>query len=328
MNNALVRADTALAPSAGAEFDFSNFRIFTSVPDHRDYGIVALRGMVVVYDERPLHQEGLIADAFYVRESQRPRGGMTWESWLRFEGDDRQRRVGPAGPLAIRREVVQAIRWPYDDHEAGHAVAQLAHPPAPWINFVAIDGLPAGMLGVVDTPAMWQPYMATVNAPPDVLDSWRSFAWRDALFYLAGPIAELRWRRHSRAAIWFAAGEFADRCFGTVAPDPASDLGRVRARLLWAGAGDERGAFIRAWLEAETIVATHWKPIRMVGRLLYQQGRLSDVELLDAWTATRSASLAPPPPEAGSLTTASAAALTGAADPVANLRSVEGGWRG
>jgi len=115
MENALVRAGTAVAQPAEPGFDFSSFRVFTSIPDHRDYGIVALRGMVVVYDERPLHQEGVIAGAFYVRESQRPRGGMMWESWLRLECDDRQRRVGPAGPLAIRREVVQAINWPYED---------------------------------------------------------------------------------------------------------------------------------------------------------------------------------------------------------------------
>ena len=40
---------------------------------------------------------------------------MTWDSWLRLERDDERRRAGPAGPLAIQREVVQAIRWPSDD---------------------------------------------------------------------------------------------------------------------------------------------------------------------------------------------------------------------
>jgi len=113
MQNALVRADAALIQSN--EFDFSHFQIFTSVPDHRDYGIVALRGMVVIYDERPLHQEGIIAGAFYVRENQRPRSGMMWECWLRHENEDQRRRCGPAGPLAIQREVVQAIRWAYGD---------------------------------------------------------------------------------------------------------------------------------------------------------------------------------------------------------------------
>lgn len=112
MYNALVYADTAIIQSH--EFDFSSFRIFTSVPDHRDYGIVALRGMVAIYDERPLHQEGIITGAFYVRESQRPHSGMMWESWLRLENEDQRRRCGPAGPLAIQREVVQAIHWPRD----------------------------------------------------------------------------------------------------------------------------------------------------------------------------------------------------------------------
>lgn len=118
MNNALVRADAVLARPADTEFDFSGFQVFTTVPDHRDYGIVALRGMVIVYDERPLHQEGIIEGAFYVRESQRPRSGMSWELWLQHERNDQQRRVGPAGPLAIRREVVQAIHWPSDDEWA------------------------------------------------------------------------------------------------------------------------------------------------------------------------------------------------------------------
>jgi len=96
-------------------FDFSGFRIFTAVPDDRDCGVVALRGMVLIYDELPLHREGVVAGALYVRESQHPRSGMTWETWLRHEREDRQSRSGPAGPLAIRREVVQAIRRPGKD---------------------------------------------------------------------------------------------------------------------------------------------------------------------------------------------------------------------
>jgi hypothetical protein len=111
MQNAVVRADAAITQPN--DFDFSSFRIFTSVPDHRDYGIVALRGMVVIYDERPLHQEGIVAGAFYVKESQRPRSGMMWESWLLRENEDQRRRCGPAGPLAIQREVVQAVHWPH-----------------------------------------------------------------------------------------------------------------------------------------------------------------------------------------------------------------------
>lgn len=112
MTHALVRADAALTNPVEAAFDFSSFRVFTSVPDHRDFGIVALRGMVVIYDESSLHRESVVAGAFYVRESQRPRSGMQWESWLERERDERRRRCGPSGPLEIRREVVQAIQRP------------------------------------------------------------------------------------------------------------------------------------------------------------------------------------------------------------------------
>lgn len=114
------RADGALAcaPRGDEGFDFSGLRRFTAVPDHRDFGIVALRGMVIVYDETPLSCEGIIEGAFYVRESQRPRSLMSWETWLKRERDDLDRRVGPVSPLQIRREVVQAVRWPRGGHWA------------------------------------------------------------------------------------------------------------------------------------------------------------------------------------------------------------------
>lgn len=108
----LVPAVMAGAEDSEAAFDLTNLRIFTSVPDHPDFGIVALRGMVVVYDERPLQQEGVVEGAFYVREGQRPRSGLTWQTWLNLESA-RRNDVGPAAPLAIRREVVKAIHWPH-----------------------------------------------------------------------------------------------------------------------------------------------------------------------------------------------------------------------
>jgi hypothetical protein len=110
-------------------------------------------------------------------------------------------------------------------HEAGHAVAQLADSPSPWISSVSIDDLADGLLGYVDTAAMWQPYMATVAADDATIDMWRKLAWRDAMQYLAGPIAELRWRRYSRAGIWLAWPGFAAHCFGSPAPEPSSDMG-------------------------------------------------------------------------------------------------------
>lgn len=99
------------------EFDPQEFQVFTSIPDYEYYGIVTLRGMVVVYDKDILHREGIIEGAFYVREGQRPNCG-SWEDWLRREWDDRDRRCGPNVPLRISREVVRAVRWPRSEHWA------------------------------------------------------------------------------------------------------------------------------------------------------------------------------------------------------------------
>ena len=104
------------APDDG--FDLKSLRRFTSVPEHPDFGIVALRGMVIIYDEAALHREDVIEGAYYVRESQRPHSMLAWEKWLQREWEKRTRRAGPAGPLQTRREVVQAVRWPRGEHLA------------------------------------------------------------------------------------------------------------------------------------------------------------------------------------------------------------------
>jgi hypothetical protein len=111
-----VRPSLPAIPPTPSDFSFHGFRIFTSVPDHPDYGTVALHGMVVIYDERPIHMEGLVEGSFYVRESQHPVAAMAWESWLKSEWEDRARRGQPRSPLKTRREVVQAMRWPYADN--------------------------------------------------------------------------------------------------------------------------------------------------------------------------------------------------------------------
>lgn len=95
------------------EFDLHDLRIFTSIPDHRDYGIVAMHGMVVVYDVRPICTEGIVDGAFYVRENQSPAAARPWSDWVRDEWKDCDRgRAGPTSPLITRREVVRAVRWP------------------------------------------------------------------------------------------------------------------------------------------------------------------------------------------------------------------------
>jgi len=171
-------------------------------------------------------------------------------------------------------------------HEAGHAVAALADPPRPWIEGVSIIDQPEGWLGYFSCPALWQPYMAEVTAPAEAMEAWRILAWRDVIEYLAGPIAELRWKRYSRAAIWLGADEFAEHCFGERAPEPGSDLGCVRARLEWARPDDERDAFCEAWIETEELVARHWRAIVEIGRLLEKQGRLDGETLKMVWERT------------------------------------------
>jgi hypothetical protein len=103
------------AHAADAGFDLSRMRIFTSVPEGSYIGIATLRGMVVIYDERPLHEEGVVAGAYYVRERQQPRSCRTWVSWLSDEWENRGSQAGPASPLTIRREAVKAIRWPNEE---------------------------------------------------------------------------------------------------------------------------------------------------------------------------------------------------------------------
>lgn len=100
------------------EFDFSGIRIFAHVPDHRDLGIVALKGIVAVYDIKPLYSEGIVEGAFYVRESQSPAGCRPWQDWLADEWEERgRRRAGPTSPLITRREVVRAVRYRRSDQE-------------------------------------------------------------------------------------------------------------------------------------------------------------------------------------------------------------------
>jgi len=95
-------------------FTLADMAIFTAIPAH-DHEVAALNGMVVVFNAVSIHREGILEDAFYVRESQQPAACMSWESWLKLEASERDlSRMGcPRSPLRIRREVVQAIRWPY-----------------------------------------------------------------------------------------------------------------------------------------------------------------------------------------------------------------------
>lgn len=165
-------------------------------------------------------------------------------------------------------------------HEAGHAVAQLANPPHPRIDFISIVGLPDGLLGLVQTEASWQPYMATCSVDPAIIEHWRQLAQKDVINYLAGPIAELRWRRHPRASIQFGSQQFGERCLDSDSLEPGNDLDRVRTRLLWAFPDDPHGAFDCAWFDTEELVAMHWNAILFLGRALLEKGRIEGADLL------------------------------------------------
>lgn len=101
-------------------------------------------------------------------------------------------------------------------HEAGHAVVQLALPPAPWIDSIELFEPGGDLLGIVNTMSNWQPFFASSAMSEDTREYVRVLAWKDTLFYLAGPISEARWRRFSRAGIALSAHHFAEVCLGEV----------------------------------------------------------------------------------------------------------------
>lgn len=104
--------------SPSCDFDFDGLAIFRHIPDNDDFGIAALHGFAVIYDQSPLCREGIIAGSLYVRESQQPEACMSWDRWLEEELRDRAPRRQPPGRLKTRRQVVQAIRWRDGEHWA------------------------------------------------------------------------------------------------------------------------------------------------------------------------------------------------------------------
>jgi len=108
------------------DFEMDELLIFDSVPDHRDFGIVALKGLVAIYDTTSIYREGIIEGSFYVRENQRPAGHRPWQDWLRDEISHPERNVGPHSPLTTSREVVRAVRWPRSDKDSDNWAFRLA----------------------------------------------------------------------------------------------------------------------------------------------------------------------------------------------------------
>lgn len=95
-------------------FSFDDMRVFTSIPEHH-HDVVALGGIVAVYETDTLCREPIRDGAFYVVESQYPVGGMSWQSWLDLETAHGSPRAQPHTPLKTRRRVIKAVwrkdRW-------------------------------------------------------------------------------------------------------------------------------------------------------------------------------------------------------------------------
>jgi hypothetical protein len=115
MSSALTRIETPAATPANIEeaasFDFSDLRVFTSIPRYH-YDVVAMRGLVVVYDRECLGREGIQMGKLYVRENQLPPSSMPWDQWLKSEWAEREDRHKPYSRLTVRREVVLAFTHP------------------------------------------------------------------------------------------------------------------------------------------------------------------------------------------------------------------------
>lgn len=169
-------------------------------------------------------------------------------------------------------------------HEAGHAVVQMAS-GGPWIESVSVVDQPDGKLGIVNSEPRWKSYFSDCSLPDDpkqaavIRDAWTRAAWQDVLHFLAGPLAEMRWRCRSRWVVIFSCDANRETCFADPPPDRGGDLGQVRARLDWAFPDDPQEAFKRAWSESEELVHRHWRSIVAVGRLLRIRGKLDNEEL-------------------------------------------------
>jgi len=84
------------------ELEPAALEAFESVPVR--FGVVALGGLVAVYDPDDIYRNGIVEGAFYTVEYQRPWSGMNWETFRRLN----------CSRLHTEREVVKVRRWPRD----------------------------------------------------------------------------------------------------------------------------------------------------------------------------------------------------------------------
>lgn len=188
---------------------------------------------------------------------------------------------------SARRRAIKEVRPPtlpeICAHEAGHAIVQLTGGSTPWIDFIEVNRPNQAMLGVVWTKAMWQPWMKDEPAPLWVVEQRRVMAAKDVVNYLAGNIAEFRFRGRSRAEIQAGCFEMADQCLAEPV-DSRTDYGLARNRLEWITPGAERRAFVHAWLACEAIAASWWKEILHLAVELERHGRVDDDRLYPCGT--------------------------------------------
>lgn len=183
-------------------------------------------------------------------------------------------------------------------HEAGHAVVMLARHPRLYFDEVWLDRSADWALGCVVGQPRFKSIFFDVPPPNEAIRAlWIEAARLDTVDFLAGPIAELRWRRQGRWGIRFLGPAYRDHCL-SIEPDEVegghkygsgggnprhgTDLWNVQRLLMWAYPEQPASAFDSAWLEAEEMVGANWAAIQRVGRLLCERERLDVEEVLQA----------------------------------------------
>ena len=176
-------------------------------------------------------------------------------------------------------------------HEAGHVVADLViaeqqRLPSP-VNAVWIMSEDDGWSGMCESgPARWQEVHRIIcgapGTPSETIEHCRKIAWQDCISYLAGPVAETRWRYRSRTAAQLYGYQLADR-FADGDYSKGSDFGRTRVRLTWRNSAKVNESILAAWIESEELIARHWKRVVEFARWLARDGQISGDDINDWW---------------------------------------------
>jgi len=175
-------------------------------------------------------------------------------------------------------------------HEAGHAVAMLAQQPGPRIDYISIVDQPADRVGIVHAQARFQPNLADVAAQAEGgRPLIERLAWQDAVEFLAGPIAEWRFRKQSKLVRLLTARDIASRlALDNTLLKTGEDAEKVLVRLRWRNPDTVEEEFIAAWEESEALLKPRWTAVQELGLWLHRQGRIEDDQLYDWWNTQTS----------------------------------------